>query len=536
MAEQNNDNTAEIENDEKIRLILNNAIKVKIVHISDCVKETYEMFRDYCGDSVNAEYLKNVFDEKLVAFISELKTDLYVVIEVPYVDRVYRDTYYNYYSTKHHKHLRDCCRISFFDAKIDNSSFYFENVEKTEKVDFLNTHYMGYLVIRPTFPKIIGRSLINPKARLDTRIISICDSNRYSVTVDNIKLNAKGFPHCSQDSEMITCAETTIWAIMDYFGNKYPEYRPALPSTIHQSLRRFSFKRQVPSSGLTMEQVSYSLREFGFSTKIYRNGGYKHAPVDKTFLISLSIYIESGIPVVVGISDDIDSHAANIIGITNYKANNSELFNNPGEANLVEDTTNIYDYHSFNHEFVFIDDNFFPYKISQIEDAYFKEKMPEAEFEFIVVPLYPKIYLDAPVAHRNAQSTIRKSQLINLNENEKYIIRTYLASSRSYKNYVNTISEMHNDLKTLIGTLPMPKFIWITEISTMDDFKKGICESLIIQDATQPIDATDDNKKTMTPLMAVFDKGKYWNYIFAKWIELSNVAADNKFKVFNNLR
>lgn len=51
-----------------------------------------------------------------------------------------------------------------------------------------------------------------------------------------VKLFIEGFPHSSQDSETITCAETTIWAAMEYFGTRYSDYKPVLPSTIIKTM------------------------------------------------------------------------------------------------------------------------------------------------------------------------------------------------------------------------------------------------------------------------------------------------------------
>ena len=89
-----------------------------------------------------------------------------------------------------------------------------------------------------------------------------------------MKFEVKGFPHSSQDAETISCAETTLWALMEYFGNKYPEYRPVLPSDIIKTLKQVSSERQVPSKGLNIQQMSFALKEYGFGTRIYSRHQY----------------------------------------------------------------------------------------------------------------------------------------------------------------------------------------------------------------------------------------------------------------------
>lgn len=46
----------------------------------------------------NANLSKTILS--LPAFLNELRTDLFVFIEHPYVDKTYRDTYYNYFASK----------------------------------------------------------------------------------------------------------------------------------------------------------------------------------------------------------------------------------------------------------------------------------------------------------------------------------------------------------------------------------------------------------------------------------------------------
>ena len=66
-----------------------------------------------------------IFAEELNVPISILRNDLTtltrgmnhkitICIEYPYVDELYRDTYYSFYARKHAKYNRFCFRLSFF--------------------------------------------------------------------------------------------------------------------------------------------------------------------------------------------------------------------------------------------------------------------------------------------------------------------------------------------------------------------------------------------------------------------------------------
>src|SRR5262245_38435055 len=52
-----------------------------------------------------------------------LKEDCFLLAETPYVDRVYRDSYYNYYSSKLVNYPRNCIRISIFQGEIKDEYF-----------------------------------------------------------------------------------------------------------------------------------------------------------------------------------------------------------------------------------------------------------------------------------------------------------------------------------------------------------------------------------------------------------------------------
>ena len=109
-------------------------------------------------------------------------------------------------------------------------------------------------------------------------------------TAVGLKVCAQAFPFSSQDTETISCAETMIWALMEYYGNKYAEYSPVLPSQILNILKQNIVERQLPSSGLSVDSMSYLLKECGFGPKLYSRKEFA-----SDFNMLLSCYVESGI-------------------------------------------------------------------------------------------------------------------------------------------------------------------------------------------------------------------------------------------------
>lgn len=491
------------------------------LHIQTIWIEKYNLTEEYSG---------KIIEKTIGPYIKSLKDNLYAIVEYPYVDKMYRDTYYNYYSSKLEQYHRDTIRISFFNKEIVWDDF--RNYDKKKLIE-TEHQYLGFLTIRPTFPKIIGRTALSTKAKKEDNIL--CCLAKINSTVNFVKYKVNCFPHSSQDNQAITCAETTIWALLEYFGNKYPEYKPVLPSTIHKILHKFSYKRLMPSEGLTAEQVTYAVRELGFGAMIYSQSRYPD-----TFDSIISAYIESGIPIVAVLSnsDNDLGHAVNIVG---REIDNVEKILNAQTKIISEegaDKIEIIDYNDIERKYVFIDDNHPPYQIANLANPcleyYDEKKWHGCTITNIIVPLYPKIYLEANRARHNFFQYL-KNPRIGIKSGEVRIIKVFLASSRSYKEYLALNEELDKDLKELFLGATMPKFIWIAEISTKGNFVKKMCDGIIMQDATEPIKYTDSTTLGSLTLISGYLDGKYFTQMHGKFKEVAIFAGEfNSYK--NNLK
>ena len=412
-----------------------------------------------------------------------LRDDIYFFAETNYVDRVYRDSYYYYYSSKLNSYNRNCMRISVFDGEIDDDDFF-----DSDKCKILPDRYLGFYVLRPTSPYIIGRSVISPKA-LKNSGMRTCTAN-FNTTSNGLVFQVNGFPHSSQDTETISCAETSLWAVMEYFGNKYPYYKPVMPSEIIEKLNDISFERQVPSKGLNIQQISFALKKFGFGTKIYSSGEY-----GDEFEKLLSCYVESGIPLIVAMENKTGCirHALLVVGreiinadafdaLQPYVPQNADL-----QANMIARNVVICDYDSLQKRFVFVDDNRPVYQMATLADpaAHYGGDWCDCRITYFIAPLYPKIYLEAFEARNYIISFLIYGPQPIAN-NQEIVLKVYLASSRSYKNELATNASFTEDVKYLVMEAEMPKFIWVAEISTKELIKQGLANGLVIVDATEP--------------------------------------------------
>jgi hypothetical protein len=463
------------------------------------------------------------YNNDIKKHFDQFKNSTYFLIEHPYVDRVHRDSYYHYFSTKKKNYNRDSIRISIFEGAITSTDFRSE-----DRINYLKKIYRGFIILRPTEPFFIGRSLISPEV-LNQKNFEICTTT-VSSSVNSIKLTVEGFPHSSQDSETISCAETTLWELMEYFSTRYSEYQSILPSKIIKTLNQVSSERQVPSKGLNIQQISFALREFGFGTKIYSRAQYGYA-----FENLLSCYIESGIPLIIAMENNNIGHALLCIGHefpTNDQIDalvptrfiEGPLANYYGNKNIV-----VYDYDDLNEKYVFIDDNHPVYQLAYLNSPanHYPALWQNCKITFFIAPLYPKVYLEAYEAKNFIYSFLVKSP-IPLADNSNILIKFYLTSTRSFKSKLAVNSSFDDDIKNLILETVMPKFIWVAELSNKTLIKNKQADGLVI------LDATEANINYGKPLIVAIYQGNYITFA-PDCLKLENFKLPlGKFDIYKN--
>lgn len=409
--------------------------------------------------------------EALLRVFETLRDDLIVAIEYDYVDLMYRNEYYNFYATKKYDYERNCAKLSFFEPNALSEN---ENVKYTQaKIDLIKSGYLGYLIVRP-IAACVGRNAISVKAKTqEYNNITICETKIQSSAL-GLTVSVNAFPHSSQDNELMVCAETALWSMFEYFGNKYPIHRTALPSEILKSVEDVTYQRQTPSSGLYSYQMSAALKNLGLNPKVYSLN-------DMIF----DSYVESGIPVLLYLTGtSVDAHATVCIGYDNDVAIKEYKMSKPKDDKQKEELI-IWRKTSLKG-IVINDDNAPNCQLATIDNPtqYFEKlKIPGSEkfkgmkiAEFIV-PLPLRVYMDAYDAFRLIMQ-IERNWL-----KEKKITRTILISSHALREHIVS-SSLPNMMKTCFLKLSLPHYLWVTELSTKSELKENKVSGMIIFDAT----------------------------------------------------
>lgn len=446
----------------------------------------------------------------------KLRPELTVVIETEYVDRVYRDCFYSYYSTKLERYERNCIRLSLFNPSITAYSEF-----DSDYAVKLQDAYLGFIIVRPLINSCIGRNVISPKAEKNCEELAIREAEVKSSCM-GYKLKVSGFPHSSQDGEMMTCAETTIWTMMEYFGNKYPIYTPTLPSIISELSESMSFERTIPSEGLYYDQISKILKHHGLGCVVYEESNPR-------FKELFTCYVESGFPLAVCLLDNNDTEGHAIVCVGRKNIPKEKILDVPAVKIGEEDDFKLKFWNDTIDEFVFNDDNMPCYQIAKFDEPvkhYEDDEWKNVKITHFIVPLHRKIYIDAETAIDAANNLL--AYVIKVPSGS--VVRTFLTSSRSYKDYVAKNPDFLQDEKMRLLTLDMAKFIWVTEYADIDSFCDEKANGIILMDATGRSRANDVSSIILyqkdTSAM-VYDQKKKMHY------EYKAVMA-TRFKSFKN--
>ena len=412
------------------------------------------------------EYMEKSFYE----FAKQFDFPISILHEDFYVDRTFRDSYYTYFASKHFTVPKNCQRISIFEGNVDLYDFYDINKHKT-----IQDSFIGTIVIRPLRAGTWGKTLIDPN-KLHQKPFYV-RTTQYNLIINGVQLKISAYPFSSQDTETMTCAETSIWTMLDYYGNRYPEYRTVMPSDIISEVNLSSDERVLPSHGLSYLQKSNLLKKFGFSPRVYERQKYGDVMTKKIF----HYYVESGIPLTISLS----GHSTVCIG---HSAQMKDIASVSAENRI--NGIDFYDSADFYDDYVIIDDNQTPYVVETYDNFSIHPK--SKKLLRFTVPLYKRIFLEASDA-KGIFDTILKNILqipsINscfakhsISKSNPVIKRLFLTSSRKFKAFrvVNTQNHYESDYYSKI---PFPKFVWVLELSGYNSYKNEVFGEIVL-DAT----------------------------------------------------
>ena len=293
------------------------------------------------------------------------------------------------------------------------------------------------------------------------------------------------------------CAEVSLLNLLEYYANSYHDYKSVVPSEILENEQKHSHERVLPSRGISYPILTKVLSEFGFSPRLYNLSS-----IDKYSLSQITqedelkrclhYYIESGIPVALNLLPVGNSGSGHSMVCIGHGSPNAALMKRAKRNKWIswenkEHCHPLINSADFYETYVVVDDN---QPVYQVKPFRHLSMYPDMRVENIAVPLYKRMFLDASDAAAIVRSVLHHEQFgIDvwsdkfLLEREDVIIRLFMASSRSLKNFrSNTIKNVY--AKEAYVIVPMPRFVWVCELYRESDYEELKAFGEIVIDAT----------------------------------------------------
>ena len=222
------------------------------------------------------------------------------VIEQEYVDKDYLEDYASYYSRCFVDYPRKCIRVHFFNmsyAEKDIQSVV-TSTDEEKRSAFAET-YLGFVVFRPLYGAIIGRTCLIPYAELNTgrHYLALKD---VEVSFWGLRLKIKCMPFQEQDSMVAACATCAIWSVTQVTASLFHHaaYPPSYITTVATEHGLSNARCYPNTNGLRVEDMVYALRNIGLDPLCLNVAG-ETSETFKVLLGNIYAYLSAGIPLIV---------------------------------------------------------------------------------------------------------------------------------------------------------------------------------------------------------------------------------------------
>jgi len=391
-------------------------------------------------------------------------------VETTYVDRDYRDLYYNYYSKKHFPYARLTPRVHFSRNDSWDEDSYLGNI-------VLYAPEKDHPALRPFKYNIRSEFLGSEWYR--------CESE-FTVHALGHTYRFPRFPLITQDAEFTRCAHAAAWSNLTYFSERFSSYKHRHPSDIINDIEFFKAERHFPSSGLEIGEMCMILKRSGMFPKIYMSEAHKG------FYTLLDIYLESGFPLIAGIAkydkqkkENVSLHAINIFG--HNRADVSKF--NIGKVHV--DRKGPYTF-KYRDKYLIGDDNLFPYQVMKIDVSGVSYRIFDRLLTFIV-PLPRQVNCLAEVVQEYIEFLDKGGKFPDFDSAAKLLaakygqilFRPFLATAGGFlENIRKNYEDKNEEYFRQFYKVGLPHFIWVIEITCESFLPDSSTFGHIILDAT----------------------------------------------------
>lgn len=464
--------------------------------------------------------------QRIIHLLLEHNGRILAIIETNHIDSVYRDLYYHWYSRRAANVPRFTLRISFFHDYLgrDKADWnMLSNDRDSESSDeVLAANFIGSTVIYPIGEGLLGRTLLAPGHLINKP--SHMRLTTYYLNILGRKLSVRAFPFRMQDAEMMSCAETTLLNLLDYYSTNYSTYASTKPSDLVGLEEDIQIERAVPVRGLDFARLTQILGKVGFYPRLQSLTAFEHSALMVPGEVQLRRYLfwhlASGIPAAVNIAPlqhGRPGHALAVIGFTDCPQSAVDAVKCVYGCSDQARTRDTYDHDpvisatlsrmdvsgwllvqaepsgteraratepegaktcrviqevDFPRNLVTINDCELPYDICSYDRMSQSSLMQCA---YVAVPLHQRMSLDAQDAYVIFETILEEPEIglfkwagESIADGDTVVMRMFLLTAGSYRNF--RISTSEPPIRHLYETLVLPHFIWVAELVLLSEY------------------------------------------------------------------
>lgn len=198
-----------------------------------------------------------------------------ILVEKSYVDKDYIIDYSNYYSRCFLNYSKKTVRLHFFYSDVEkiieeNNIIKILSERRSDKYlnearKYLESIYLGYIIIRPFIHTVIGKTCLkSPPALNNTKYIN----TTYSINLFGLNLTISSLAFQEQDKVVAKCATVSLWVAYQITSRKYNHEILSPYMITSKAVKQMLNNRTFPNSGLLIEQMVNSIKTLGMEPTI----------------------------------------------------------------------------------------------------------------------------------------------------------------------------------------------------------------------------------------------------------------------------
>ena len=436
--------------------------KFKVLPIGDAVSQ-------YLSEMHNQAWLPHMLADLLNSVSPAVQM---AVIESDYIDKDYSASYFEQRGRSFTPTKRATTRIHFFGSEVTKHNL----IDPTaDTIEMMKSCYLGFTVVRPDLPTTLGRTFLKCPAQINGHPARFPTRSVSTVNLAGIPLEVEASPYMSQDGKVMACATAALWMSTTPLADKIPEIASHTTTEITSmamSLNR-PFGPVVGKRGLHPLEMEQALLATGFDPSSYWR------PTPEELIEICHLFSDSGIPPVLLVDTNGIGHAITVVGYT-LKSPGSIM---PSQPPLVPA-------HQYIDNLIVHDDMRGMYLPAKVVPAPTPTPVHQTELEIVMpygtdilscqevlVPLPGRVMLGVAEVKAQAITWIQNAIDQKWIEDRDIVTRTILVQSNTFKQTLLERRDRDNDLDgypayfvTLARGLPMPRYIWLVEVSYKDSW------------------------------------------------------------------